>query len=93
MATNATADTFARLQRLQAQRAELAELEPERRTELVATGRSMAEHWAESMTDDRRALLADALEELVLLPGVRGRRGFDPDRLLWRWADEGDAAE
>ncbi|MET7855702.1 recombinase family protein [Streptomyces sp. NPDC005318] len=90
LATAADAETFARLQRLQARRDELADEEPERRTELVATGLTMSEFWAQAMVDDRRELLADAFEELILLPGRRGPKGFDPARLVVRWADVPD---
>lgn len=93
LATKASADLFARLQKLQARREELEAAEPTRRVELIPTGQTMAEHWAGAMTEDRRALLADAVEEMVLLPGQRGRRGFDPKRLVWRWADEPDDGE
>ncbi|MFE1851756.1 recombinase family protein [Streptomyces sp. NPDC002387] len=94
MATDATTDTFARLQRLQARRDELSAQEPDRRTELIPTGFTMAEHWERSMVDDRRAILADALDApLALLRGVPGRKGFDPARLVWRWADEHSEAD
>lgn len=93
MATAATADTFARLQRLQARQAELAALDPEKRVELIPTGQSMAEYWAGAMVDDRRALLADAFELLMIRPGRPGPKGFDPARLVRRWREAPDAGE
>ncbi|MET7536283.1 recombinase family protein [Streptomyces sp. NPDC005507] len=90
MATAADADTFARLQKLQARRDELSVLEPDRRTEMVATGRTMADHWAEAMVDDRRDLLGQAFEEIVVMPGQRGRKVVDPDRIVTRWRKEPD---
>ncbi|MFF3356647.1 recombinase family protein [Streptomyces sp. NPDC002917] len=91
MATAATPENFARLQALQVRREELAEQAPERRTEMVPTGRTMAEHWQRSMVDDRRALLADAFAVMTLRPGKRGPKGFDAERLVIHWADTVDA--
>lgn len=88
MATSADADTFTRLQKLQARRDELSALEPDRRTELVATGQTMAEYWAGAMVDDRRELLDQAFEELVVLPGRKGPKGFQPGRLVRRWRED-----
>ncbi|MFE4718523.1 recombinase family protein [Streptomyces sp. NPDC056728] len=93
LATSADAETFAKLQKLQARRDELAALEPERRTEMVATGRTMAEHWADAMVDDRRDLLDQAFEEIIVMPGKRGRKTVDPDRIVTRWREEPDAGE
>lgn len=93
MATSADADSFARLQKLQARREELAAMEPDRRTELVATGQTMAEYWADALVDDRRELLDEAFEELTVLPGKPGRKGFDPVRLRRRWREEPDAGD
>lgn len=87
MATAATPELFAKLQKLQARRDELAELPPSRRVELVPTGRTTAEHWEDALIDDRRDMLSDAFEALVLLPGRRGPRGFDPNRLIVRDAE------
>lgn len=92
LATSADAVLFQRLQRLQAERAELAAAQPQQRSEWVPTGRTMAEHWAQSLVDDRREMLASAVREFILLPGQRGRHGFAAERLIWRWADD-DAAE
>ncbi|WP_225826124.1 recombinase family protein [Streptomyces naphthomycinicus] len=88
LATAADAETFARLQRLQARQQELSSRDTGRRTEMVPTGQTMAEHWAGAMVDDRRDLLAEAFAELVIGPGRRGLKGFDPDRLSYRWAEE-----
>lgn len=93
LATNADAETFARLQRLQAKERELSAMDPVRRTELVATGLTMAEHWETLMVDDKRDILADAFDLLEIKPGVRGRKGFDHDRLASVWREEPDAGE
>ncbi|MGW3724821.1 recombinase family protein [Streptomyces sp. NPDC000851] len=93
LATDADADTFARLQRLQARQKELSAMDPDKRTELVPTGQTMAEHWEGAMVDDRRDLLDNAFEELVILPGRRGPKGFDTKRLVRRWAEGPEAGE
>ncbi|HEY1158078.1 MAG TPA: recombinase family protein, partial [Arthrobacter sp.] len=90
MATSATADTFKRLQDLQARQTELSAMDTDRRTELVPTGQTMAEHWEAAMVDDRRALLADAIDDLIVRPGRQGQRKFTEDRLVWVWAEEDD---
>nr|WTB34650.1 recombinase family protein [Streptomyces sp. NBC_00830] len=87
LAVKASAEGFERLSALQQRREALSAEQPERRTELVPTGRTMAEHWAESMTDDRRELLADEFAELVVMPGKRGPKTFDPSRVVLRWVD------
>lgn len=86
LATAADADAFARLQRLQARQQELAGIGTESTTELIPTGQTMAEHWEAAMVDDRRAMLEAAFEELVIHPGVKGRKGFDENRLEYLWA-------
>jgi DNA invertase Pin-like site-specific DNA recombinase len=86
LATAADAETFAKLQKAQARQVELSGMETESRTELVPTGQTMAEHWASAMIDDRRAMLENAFEELVVLPGKRGPKGFDGSRLIVRWS-------
>ncbi|WP_053197622.1 recombinase family protein [Streptomyces viridochromogenes] len=88
LATNADADTFARLQQLQARQKELSEKDLTTRTELVPTGQTLAEYWAGAMVDDRRDLLDEAFEELTILPGKRGIKGFQEDRLIRRWAED-----
>ncbi|MFE9381790.1 recombinase family protein [Streptomyces sp. NPDC007025] len=87
LATSADADTFARLQKLQARKEELSGQEPDRRTELVATGQTMAEYWEGAMVDDRRELLDQAFEELEISPGQRGRKGLQVERLRYRWRE------
>lgn len=86
LATAADAKTFARLQELQAKQAELSGADTESRTELIPTGQTMAEHWETSMVDDRRTMLEGAFEEIVVHPGVRGRKGLDESRVKYRWA-------
>lgn len=86
LATAADAETFARLQRLQARQVELSGMDTDSRTELIPTGQTMAEYWESAMVDDRRELLNGAFEELVVLPGRRGPKGFDEKRLIRRWA-------
>jgi DNA invertase Pin-like site-specific DNA recombinase len=88
LATAAEAETFARLQRLQARQQELSGMDTGSRTELVPTGQTMAEFWEGAMVDDRRDLLGDAFEELTVGPGRRGPKGFDPDRLTYRWTEQ-----
>jgi|GEM_PF-623868 len=59
--------------------------------EAVETGETFAEAWAARDVDGRRALLSGALAgPIVLLPGARGRKGFDAARveIPWRWLDE-----
>ncbi len=93
LATSADTETFQRLQRLQARQKELSAIDPEKRTELIPTGQTMAEHWEGALTDDRRDLLGKAFDALIIGPGQRGRKGFDPGRLTRFWAEEPDAGE
>ncbi|MCI3271007.1 recombinase family protein [Streptomyces cylindrosporus] len=90
MATSATADTFKRLQDLQARQAELSARDTDKRTELIPTGQTMAEHWKEAMVEDRRTLLAEAIDELIVYPGRQGQRIFTDDRLVLIWAENED---
>lgn len=93
------ADVAALVERLNALRARRDELDampsaPE--VVEVPTGRTYAEVWHDTDDDEdttttqRRELLRDALSgPIELLPAeVRGRRGFDPARLVipWRWS-------
>lgn len=87
LATAADAETFARLQKLQARQRELSSMDVGRRTEMIPTGQTMAEYWETALIDDRRDLLADAFEELIVNPGRRGPKGFDPERLTERWTE------
>lgn len=96
LATSADAKSFERLQRLQARREELSSMEPTRRSEMVATGQTMAEYWHGALVDDRREMLADVFDEITVLPGRRGYKTVDPDRIetVWRMEpDLGDAYE
>ncbi len=88
LATQATADDFAALQRLQAERERL-EAEPVNvSTELVDTGRTIATEWERRSVEGRRELLRDAVDALELRPPAPkpGVRGFDGRRLRWVWA-------
>ncbi|MFE7625614.1 recombinase family protein [Streptomyces sp. NPDC057509] len=88
LSQNATADGFATLQRLQALRTSLTSTAPERLVSLVDTGKTIAEVFATAMLDDQRDMLADAFDEIVILPGRRGPKTLDPERVLLRWAPE-----
>jgi site-specific DNA recombinase len=79
-----TAVLFAALQELTAQREELASRPRKTTVVLVDTGRTVADEWERRDLADRRELLADSLESLVLL-GAGGRRTYDPARLLIAW--------
>lgn len=92
LATAADAETFARLQKLQARQAELSSQDTGSRTEMVATGQTMAEYWEAALIDDRRELLEDAFDELIVGPGRQGPKGFDPARLSYQWAERDDVA-
>ncbi|MEU4568691.1 recombinase family protein [Micromonospora sp. NPDC023956] len=81
LAQAATADAFARLQELQAERDVLAQAPREPQVVKVLTGRTMAEEWHAADLDGRREMLDDAYQALIIGPGKRGRRGFDPARL------------
>ncbi|WP_329544707.1 recombinase family protein [Streptomyces sp. NBC_01356] len=87
LATQADADTFLKLQKAQTRQAELSQVDPQSTTQLVPTGQTVAEHWEGSMPDDRRTMLAEAFDELVIGPGRRGPKGFDVSRLAHRWAE------
>jgi site-specific DNA recombinase len=86
LATAAEPETFARLQRLQARQQELSGMDVGSHTEMVPTGKTMAEFWSGALVDDRRDLLSDAFEELIVGPGRRGPKGFDASRLAYHWA-------
>ncbi|NEC89847.1 recombinase family protein [Streptomyces sp. SID12501] len=93
LATHADADTFAKLQRLQVRRGELSSAEPAWRTEMVATGQTMGEYWRGALVDDRRELLEEAFQEITILPGKRGHKVVDPDRIQTVWREENPAAD
>ncbi|MGY4927723.1 recombinase family protein [Streptomyces sp. 900105755] len=88
LATHADTETFAKLQRLQARREELSSGEPTWRTEMVATGKTMGDYWRGALVDDRRELLADAFQEITVLPGQRGRKIVDPERIQTVWRED-----
>ncbi|MFJ6465302.1 recombinase family protein [Streptomyces sp. NPDC091387] len=85
---SATTDGFAKLQGLQARRAELTATAPERLVTLVDTGKTIREVFGTAMLDDQRDMMADAFEEIVILPGQRGPKTLDPARVILRWAPE-----
>ncbi len=78
----------ARLEALRERREALATTAAEPTAVMVETGQTFAGAWAAATFDGRRALLAATLRgSVVLLPGVRGRRGFDAARVdaPWPW--------
>lgn len=81
LAKEATAETFAALQEAQKERDEAQAQPVERVRRMIATGETNGDRWRAGDVHDRRALLRDAFEVLVLGPGRRGPRGFDPERL------------
>lgn len=83
LAKSATPELFARLQDLQARRAEAEKRAPVGPQIVeVPTGRTKAQEWAAQDAEGRRAMLRRDLGPLVLGPGRRGPRGFDPARLV-----------
>jgi DNA invertase Pin-like site-specific DNA recombinase len=90
LGTKATAEAFARLTQLQADRDALAAEPQGVQVEMRPTGRTMLDEWEGRDTDGRRALLAEATLALVLKPGKRGPRGFDPARLDIHWQQDTD---
>lgn len=86
VATRATSSLFERLASLQAQREELASTPPTQRIEVVDTGLTVAQWWADAHLDDRRDALAEAFELLEVSPGKPGSRIFNPARLRVEWA-------
>lgn len=80
----ATPEGFARLQDLQARRADAASRAPVGPQMVeVLTGRTKAQAWAAEDVEGRRDMLRrDLPGPVVLGPGRRGRRGFDPARLV-----------
>lgn len=79
------AELMADLRRLKAKRRELLAAPEEPEVELVSLGMTFAEAWEARDTDGRRDLLASAIEHIVIRPGVRGRRGIDPQRVDIHW--------
>ncbi len=60
------------------------ETEPE--TVLVPTGEKYREVWERSSMEERREILRFATEMVLVSPGMRGRKGIDPDRVEFVWA-------
>ncbi|WP_078496530.1 recombinase family protein [Streptomyces sp. W007] len=91
LATEATAEGFARLQQLQARKAELADQRPERLVTFVDTGKLTRDVFETALVDDQRTMLSAAFEEIVIGPGQRGPKRLSPERVTIRWAaDEPD---
>ena len=72
-----TQEAFAALQAAQARVEALAALPVETVERSVPTGRTYAEEWAQSTLEDRRRMLLDYAESVVLGAGRRGNRRFD----------------
>jgi hypothetical protein len=94
------AETLASYQAAQ-QAVEAARGEPLRRQRmLVATGKTIADVWAESNEDDRRGLVSDALAEPIRVLAARefpasrtGNRGgavVNPERFIFTWRNDED---
>ena len=79
------AELMSDLRKLKAKRRELFAAPDEPEVEYVCLGATYAEAWEQRDTDGRRDLLSSALRHIVVKPGVRGRRGIDPERLDVRW--------
>lgn len=92
LAREATAEGFAALQAAQKERAEVQARPRETVLTEIPTGRTYAEEWNVQDVAGRRAMLADVTAAMILGPGRRGPRGFDPARLSWLLA-EGSTTE
>lgn len=70
-----------------AERRDVLAMQEETVTEQVETGRLIRDAWEDSADDlaYRRELLAQAIDEVRVKPGVRGRRKFDENRVVIRW--------
>ncbi|MFF0790199.1 recombinase family protein [Streptomyces spiralis] len=79
------AELMSDLRTLKAKRRELLAMPDEPEVEYVSLGMTFAEAWEQRDTDGRRDLLSSALQHIVVKPGVRGRRGIDPDRVDIHW--------
>jgi hypothetical protein len=93
VATRATPSLFERLSALQAQREELESKPPAQRIEIVDTGLTVAQWWADAHLDDQRDALAEAFAVLEVSPGKPGSRIFDPARLRAEWTPGEDLSE
>ncbi|MFB6828129.1 recombinase family protein [Streptomyces hydrogenans] len=91
LAASATVEGFARLQKLQTRRDELAAEVPEQLVTLVDTGMTCGEVFQGAILDDQRAMLQAAFEEIVILPGKRGSKKLDPARVVPRWTPDDPA--
>jgi site-specific DNA recombinase len=79
------ADLLANMRKLKTRKRELLAAPSEPVVEYIETGETFAEAWANRDADGRRALLESAVKHIVIKPGVRGRRGIDPDRVDIHW--------
>ncbi|WTB93890.1 recombinase family protein [Streptomyces althioticus] len=86
VATRATPALFERLAALQDKRATAESAPPVQRVQIVDSGMTVAQWWADAHLDDRRDALATAFALLRVSPGKPGRRVFDPARLQLEWA-------
>ncbi|UYL87654.1 serine integrase [Arthrobacter phage VResidence] len=76
----------ARIGALKARRAELRALPAVTSSRTVPTGRTLAEAWAESGTDDvKRSLLLEALDSVTIAPATSRRSPIDPERVTFLW--------
>lgn len=81
-----------RLAALKGERDALASAPSETMATYENLGHTFGEAWeraadAPDPIAARRALLGDCIEKIVVAPGVRGRRGFDPERAAIRWVE------
>lgn len=84
MATAATADDFAMLQSLQAEKAESEAVRPRTVITLRETGQTYGDLWLSGGKTARRDLVRSVYHEIRLLPASRrGLRELDPARLLF----------
>lgn len=76
----------ARIGALKARRDELRAFPAVTSSRTVATGRTLAEAWAEAVSDDvKRSLLLEALDSVTVAPTTSRRSPIDPDRVTFRW--------
>ncbi|KWX03722.1 hypothetical protein TH66_13060 [Carbonactinospora thermoautotrophica] len=82
---NPSAELFARLQSLHAERERRAALPTETRVEMVRTDRTLSDEWQVRDVPGRRSLLLDAIAAATVEPAT-GRR-FDPKRIRIYWRE------
>lgn len=75
------------LRKLKARRRDLEAVPAEPTVAMIPTGQTFAEAWEARDVDGRRDLLSDAVAHIVIRPGVRGRRGIDPGRVVIHWRE------